>query len=798
MSSGFPEFQPFLEDSGSLEEVYPISEPEFFLPEEDDEDDAQEYEIADVESYDPRFIPFSESRNGIQELDDFPLLPSIDEDVLELLEYEGASLDFSDGDYFNFENEELSRWYTYHSNFFTNFSDLFLISSAQRKNSLLKFNFFKVFSSTSQRFYTENNHSTESYKRDPRILVPFSSYRYSVGVQRFYFYVDALHSLTSLLKRNVFYSTKVRGGQEFLEVYKTYIFPFYRYYGRIFNPYNKDTDQFKSEYEFFFDLDFMSYSKTIDSFNLFSEYVFDEEDEDLWFWEDSDDYHIDPDEDYFEEESDDELEFFVELDDLEEEEDDLEEDGIDFIIPCESLNYLGFISESSDTYANHLFDAVSPAHVSSVFTAESFDDNLLIKDSGWFSELLVDRFLIDTTSSYDNSFEGDFLLLSKISQYTDICIDSNFLTAKSIEFRNFVLVFLKSIACSQIGFMTVKLKRNVGMFSVRSHDFNSSKNYLDYSEEPDTFIAGPNFYEFDFNSQFLETFNSKRAFFIFYHPYKNNVIGNSLRAVPLLGYEAFNNIYKRRFFKDPVFYIKLLNLKNYPDLTLEEAQRLWLFLGCTKNEWDSIDNSFNTKFNSQPFFDSMEFPFLVSLLIFCYSLRVWFRYSILDYRYYSSNEYLFERLFNTWFLDPRQFQKGLDFVYTKQTFNEYYLSSYNYVLFYRSLKSFIYALHEWVIMFWVSFSHIFSLFMNNENFFINWDTRWDVFLLSIGIDSVFLDRPVFKYFCLFLSYLVFSFFFKWKGIFSVLFIFFQSVFIQLIDLLRFLSDYFFSIFYFFF
>ena len=131
MSSGFPEFQPFLEDSGSLEEVYPITEPEFFLPEEDDEDDAQEYEIADVESYDPRFIAFFEARNGIQELDDFPLLPSIDEDVLELLEYEGASLDFSDGDYFNFENEELSRWYSYHSNFFNNLSSSSSLSSSK-------------------------------------------------------------------------------------------------------------------------------------------------------------------------------------------------------------------------------------------------------------------------------------------------------------------------------------------------------------------------------------------------------------------------------------------------------------------------------------------------------------------------------------------------------------------------------------------------------------------------------------------------------------------------------------------
>ena len=783
VSSGFPEFQPFLEDSGSLEDIYPIVEPELIYPDPEDRvNDVYSEEVFNTMfpyhytatlSSDPYDFDFY----GTTLHEEYPLFPTYDEDYAELIEYEGASIDFSDGDYFNFESEDLSYWYRYHTSFLKNVKALFGPGRYNRGSSS----------------------KLESYKNDPKFFVPFFSYAYSVNVQRFYFYVDALHSLNILLKRNVFYTSSLRKQQEFIEVYKTYVFPFYRYYGKVFNPYTKDFDQYRTEHEFFSDLEFMGYYQTVDSFNLFSEYVFDEEDDDVWSLEFDPDKGEELEDDYSEAEEDDDFYMFSEDDEVEEEEDDLEEDGFDFIIPCESYNYSSFFSNYSNTYLTSTLDKVPLSQISSVFEAESFDDNFLIKESGWISELVVDRFLIDISSPYDNSFDSDFFLLSKISQYSDSFLDENMLTAKSNKFRQFILFFLKSLSCTKIGFMTVKLKRNVGMITTRAYSFDKSKDYLKTWDSPDTPKIGPKFNQFDFNSQFFETVSGKRAFLVSYHPYNERVDMKfskfGLKVVPLLGQEAFDNKYKRKFFKDPIFYINILGLKNYPDLTIEEAQRLWVFLGCTKKEWDSVDKDVSKHQDSVPLFDSLDFPAIIAVFIFCYSLRTWIRYSLLDMRYYiETGGNIFEKIFQTWLFYPSTAQNGFEFVYLKQTFNEYYFSDYNYVLFYRAFKSFLLLFYDWLYLSWTVLSHFISCLIVGEPITIFPDTQWDLVLANIDFGDAQIDPLVLKYFCLFLSYITISYFLKWKNLFDSFILVFEIVFRKLFfipyDLIYNISPYF--------
>jgi hypothetical protein len=586
-------------------------------------------------------------------------------------------------------------------------------------------------------------------------------------------YLDSLHTLNILLKRNIFYSETIRREQEFLEVYKTYIVPFHRYYDRVFvSSYSDDPDQFNNEYDSFSDLQFLNYRSSIDSFSLFSEYIFDEEEEDQWTLM-NDEIYPGTDEDDFEleDDEDDEFEFFDEDFDDEEESDDFEDDGIDFLIPAESFNYNNFFFDKQ-TNNSPLFDKTLPIEISSVFKSEQFDDNLLVKDLGWVSELVVDRFLIDVSPQNDYSFEGDFLLLSKISQYSEmeLTLDYNILNAKSNRFREFILEFLNSLSCNRIGIMTIKLKRNVGMFS------SSSVNVNRFADTPVSFVkdTGSNLgesplYEFDFNSQFFETFANKRAFFVFYHPYKNTTSFFSkigLNLVPLLGHEAYDNKYKRKFFKDPLFYIQLLNLKNYPDLTIEEAQRLWLFLGCTKEEWDSVDNNLNTSKKISPVFDSIEFPFLISLFIFCFSLRTWVRYSIIDIRYYKYSAVgLLDRIFNLWLLDPAQFLRNLDYIYIRQTFNEYYFSSYNYITFYRSVKVFIVYMYDFFVIF---FSFLFYFFFQIKDPSV---FSLENFLQYITPVLDHLDPGFVNYVLTFISYFVLSYQVKWQPLFYSLSVF---------------------------
>jgi len=194
-----------------------------------------------------------------------------------------------------------------------------------------------------------------------------------------------------------------------------------------------------------------------DSSNLFSEYDFDELEDELLdalevehgFAEEEDD----PETDHpVMEDEDDDFDFLGESEEVEEDWDDLEEEGFDFFIPAEVPYSEKYLFRDSFFKSKNPDDFI-PFELDQVFKSEMFDDILLIEQSFWLSELLVDRFLINISEQHDVAFDHDFLTVAKISQYGPGLFDQNILNLKSTDFRNYYIKFFKNVKlnCQVVG-----------------------------------------------------------------------------------------------------------------------------------------------------------------------------------------------------------------------------------------------------------------------------------------------------------------------------------------------------------
>lgn len=598
------------------------------------------------------------------------------------MDYEGVSFDFSDGEYFDLENRELLYWLKGNTSFFISL-----------KNWLSGNSFFNSLP-----------------------LVPQTTFRYSVNAQRFIIYLESLNILDFLLERRFFFNSEYRFKQELAEVYSSYVFPFHKYYRKMFNvtfedgPFsNEDSQDFlfpkSSLYNFAFDQDASS---------LFSEYDFDEVEEELLdtleleygYEEESNDSDIYPYSLLDEEEND--SEFFDE-EDIEEDWDDVMEEGIDFFIPGETPYSEKFLFTKNLASSLFSVDEFAPIEFSKLFKSEKFDDILLLEESKWISELIVDRFLINVSEDYDVSFEHDFLILAKISEYGAAIINQNILSTKSKQHREFYFKFFKGLKKTNIGFMTFKLKKTLGMVITNSDSLNLSNKYYANDVTPENDVLHVvslnkeqhNFNNFDFNEYFINSLNKKRVYFVVHHPYSidlQKVL--NLKVYPIFGHQSFDNKFKRIFFKNPKHFVKILSLKNYPDLTQEEFQRLCLFLGCTKQEWDSVEKK---KIDSPLPYNSLDFPLMLSLMMFFSQAKYWFRSEIMELRYYEdAGLTFFDRLFNTWWLNIDEWRLP-----QRQAYNELVEYDMPFITIYTSFKeffSFVYEISYYLFLFCIEFS----------------------------------------------------------------------------------------------
>jgi hypothetical protein len=232
------------------------------------------------------------------------------------------------------------------------------------------------------------------------------------------------------------------------------------------------------------------------------------------------------------------------------------------------------------------------------FADQEFGDAYVIHDMGWVNELFFDRFLLDINKD-DVFMFHDQEIISKISAYGFDQLDGNSLDFSS--FRTLSFSLLKELQPSSVFSHTYFTSDLMGL--IRNDSVFGDGAVQDF----DNF----NILNASWRVQFLF---SNSALTVNFNPYKFNIKDKlKIKSIPVLGYEIFNNKYKRKFFKNPEYYVRLLSLKNYPELTYEEAERLWAYLGCTKKEWNSVDNYLTDKMIVP--YDNYDTPFAICALV---------------------------------------------------------------------------------------------------------------------------------------------------------------------------------------
>lgn len=263
-------------------------------------------------------------------------------------------------------------------------------------------------------------------------------------------------------------------------------------------------------------------------------------------------------------------------------------------------------------------------------------ETLIVNKSGWINEVLLDRFLFNIVTK-DFLFPADNEILSFISLYFDDLkitkkCDDTLLQTLDISFREFMFNFMllykptniyKHNIYSSQTFLNLAKRLNYKKIPYK-------KLYLNYLKKfPKNRIP---FYEVNQKITSLRWDKGVDLSIALYHPHdvlfkitKNiglfnfspyNFNSNKIKfnVVPILGYEIFDNKYKKLFFSNVSFFINHLKLNHYPDLTLSEAERLWIFLGCNRKSWEKKD-IFQKDSVIFPY-DDWDFPFILISFLF--------------------------------------------------------------------------------------------------------------------------------------------------------------------------------------
>lgn len=290
----------------------------------------------------------------------------------------------------------------------------------------------------------------------------------------------------------------------------------------------------------------------------------------------------------------------------------------------------------------------SPFEYISFIKSFDYDDEAFDKRLLWVSEVFVDRFLFDVVGD-DTLFEFDLFVLANIRnvsfsyKFTDEDIlrsRSDFLKVFYVDFLNnmpkFCMRRLNRYFWFRVSYPFLSQFSENSMFPgyrwsryafvyelFSGFQWSLGKNYSLRVDDRDIF-----------NNLFLRNF-----VLIFYNPYNSVFLKEILSLIKVhtvffVASEAFMNRYKRDFFQNVDLYVKLLDLQNYPQLTLEEAERVWAFLGCTRAEWDSCDSQ---EVKSLLPYNNWDFP-LVLYFVLLLSFRrsgdlLWSIYTH-DYRSY--------------------------------------------------------------------------------------------------------------------------------------------------------------------
>jgi hypothetical protein len=422
-----------------------------------------------------------------------------------------------------------------------------------------------------------------------------------------------------------------------------------------------------------------------------------------------------------------------------------------------------------------------------IFASREFGDSDIIFDFGWSDEIIIDRFVINTVDE-DFLFPHDLEIVTFLNEYSfyeslnSVNIDDSLLDTNLDDFRNLLIFFMSSMNPNK------PFRHNIYTAVLDSLILLNPSLKNDYASQPNSTISNlPNeqeyFIKMLFEANEIYMLNpldvvfklQKRPVLVNFNPYKNlNKAKNffHLRNYPILGYESYNNKFKRLFFSNLEYYKKILNLQHYPDLTYEEIERLWNFLGCTKTQWSSFDyqqkNTIIFPFNNYvlPFFLSFYF-----IYIYLYKIH---------HLYYKLEEREGVFFFN--FLENIPI---LNFFLNTPELSEFRRNSIQSKHKFVPMEEHPFEL---VLKFFKNFFNFFSDFINSDTFVLFGENFFDIFdLQRLQFFFSFDFLLFFKFTFLFLepSYIYFFFFiyiFKLILYISLIFNFFISYLINFFNI----------------
>lgn len=246
------------------------------------------------------------------------------------------------------------------------------------------------------------------------------------------------------------------------------------------------------------------------------------------------------------------------------------------------------------------------------------ENNLISEKENWLNELLYDRFFINLVNdeflfSFNNTIWKNLFNYVEDSNVKNF-LDDHFFLSMNNKFRSlFYNIFSKftpsSIFTNNIyGVSTIALLRRPNeTVLANSKSFFGVTKYESVIQnfDPSNYVLHPHDVIFKLNNN---------SVILNYTPYyKSNFFSAlQIQTMSIKGYEFLDNSFKYIFHQNPNFFVKNLAIKNYPELSRTEAERLWVLLGCNEVTWNKID-SLKKKVYS---FDNWEIPFFYHVSCF--------------------------------------------------------------------------------------------------------------------------------------------------------------------------------------
>lgn len=283
----------------------------------------------------------------------------------------------------------------------------------------------------------------------------------------------------------------------------------------------------------------------------------------------------------------------------------------------EPLNFLAYTGSFFELlfFGNHAKMNSIEAKQFLINGSECIDAVDCFENDFWFVDFFQAKFYNEDVSSFNFSVLihkiTELPLLSKYTCYRLDFLDDNILQTNSILFRDFCFSYYQ-----QMPFF-LRFGNKIGFDAEMHHEDKLHDNGLLSDDvftqhlEATRGTTSPSFYFSDctlgLQDRYFDFFFGK---FLGYNSRFFTATTLPLFSVTVNPYDCYDNAFKQQFLSNLDYYVPLLNLENFPNLTNRDFLRLLVFLNCSVAEWYSFSKIKRRVIFSYDIFDFPVFLFL--------------------------------------------------------------------------------------------------------------------------------------------------------------------------------------------